>query len=427
MGSKTRAGTPKTKFTMRIAIIGSGISGISAAWALYEHHQITLFEKDDRLGGHTHTHDLTLSGRDYRVDSGFIVHNTGNYPLFSAFLGELGVETKDTEMSFAVHNRAIGMYYNARDLSTLFCQKRNLFSLDFWKMLSDIRRFYAECPKLLASPDDGPTLGEYLSDNNYGRYFTENHLIPMASALWSSPSTDILDFPAKYLVAFMANHHMLQISGRPVWRVLTEGSSSYIEKVQARWSVDVRLNAEISEVSRTAGSVIVKSQSGNETFDAVIFACHSNQALGLLKDASDNESSILGAIRYQYNETILHCDASVLPPDPKAWASWNADIPIATDAPCTISYCMNILQGITSPEPFIVSLNQRASIDPEKIFAVMDYHHPAYDHAMVRAQKRQAEIQGIRNTWFCGAYWGFGFHEDGFRSGRQVADAILAA
>lgn len=411
---------------MKIAIIGSGISGISAAWALHGQHEITIFEKDSRLGGHTHTHDLTLSGTKYRVDSGFIVHNPGNYPLFSAFLRELGVDTKETEMSFAVHNRAIGMYYNARDLGSLFCQKRNILSLEFWRMLKDIKRFYAECPKLLSSTDDGPTLGEYLADNNYGRYFTENHLIPMASALWSSPSSGILDFPAKYLVAFMANHHMLQISGRPMWRVLVNGSRSYIEKVQNRWNVDVRLNARISEVSRNDNQAVVKSQTESETFDAVIFACHSDQALHLLSDASDNESSILGAIRYQSNETILHSDTSVLPPDPKAWASWNADIPSVTDAPCTISYCMNILQGIAGPEPFIVSLNQRASIAPEKIFAVMDYQHPVYDHAMVKAQQRQAEIQGIRNTWFCGAYWGFGFHEDGFRSGRQVAEAILA-
>ncbi len=411
---------------MKIAIIGSGISGISAAWALHGHHEVTLYEKENRLGGHTHTHELALSGKNYRIDSGFIVHNPGNYPLFSAFLRELGVQTKDTEMSFAVHNRSMGMYYNARDFSTLFCQKRNLFSPGFWRMLKDIRRFYAECPKLLTSPDDGPSLGEYLASNQYGRYFTDNHLIPMASALWSSPSAGILEFPAKYLVAFMANHHMLQISGRPLWRVLADGSSSYIDRVQSRWNVDVRLNAEISGVSRAEGRVIVESQSESETFDAVIFACHSDQTLRLLTDASSSESGILGAIRYQANETVLHCDSSVLPPDPKAWAAWNADIPAEPEAPCTISYCMNILQGIESPEPFIVSLNQRSRIDPQKVFAVMDYHHPVYDHAMINAQKRKAEIQGIRNTWFCGAYWGFGFHEDGFRSGRQVADSILA-
>ena len=411
---------------MRIAIIGSGISGISAAWALQGRHEITLFEKDNRLGGHTHTHNLTVSGTEYRIDSGFIVHNPGNYPLFSAFLKELGVETKDTQMSFAVHNRQLGMYYNARNFSTLFCQKRNAFSPGFWRMLRDIKRFYTECPELLELSGDGPTLGKYLADNRYGRYFTENHLIPMASALWSSPSADILDFPAKYLVAFMANHHMLQISGRPVWRVLANGSRSYIERVQSLWNVEVRLNAGVRRVSRAESHVIVESQSACETFDAVVFACHSDQALRVLTDASSDESSILGAIRYQANETVLHCDAGVLPPDPKAWAAWSADIPAEPDAPCTISYCMNILQDIESPEPFIVSLNQRSRIDPDKVFAVMDYQHPVYDHAMIRAQKRQAEIQGQRNTWFCGAYWGFGFHEDGFRSGRQVADAILA-
>lgn len=411
---------------MRIAIIGSGISGISAAWALQNQHQVTLFEKEQRLGGHTHTHDLRLSGKSYRIDSGFIVHNPENYPLFSAFLRELAVETKPTEMSFAVHNRSTGMYYNARDFGSLFCRKRNLFSPGFWRMLHDIRRFYAECPALLVCKDDGPTLGEYLAHNGYGRYFTDNHLIPMASALWSSPSAGILDFPAKYLVAFMANHHMLQISGRPVWRVLENGSRSYVEKASARWSVDVRLNAAIKAVTRFDDRVDLRLDSQCESFDAVIFACHSDQALRLLTDADDTENGILGAIRYQSNETVLHADAGVLPPDRRAWAAWNADIPLEPDAPCTISYCMNILQGIESQEPFIVSLNQRARINPDKVFAVMDYRHPVYDHAMIRAQKRQAEIQGHRRSWFCGAYWGFGFHEDGFRSGKLVADAIMA-
>ncbi|MFZ9348179.1 MAG: NAD(P)/FAD-dependent oxidoreductase, partial [Arenimonas sp.] len=228
---------------MRIAVIGSGIAGISAAWALCKQHEVVLFEKENRLGGHTHTHDIAMGERTYRIDSGFIVHNPENYPLFSGFLKELAVPTKATEMSFAVHNRALGMFYNAHDLGGLFCQKRNLLSPAFWRMLTEIRRFYAECPALLASDEDGPALGEYLQANGYSGYFIDNHLIPMASALWSSPSQRILDFPAKYLVAFMANHHMLQISNRPLWRVLENGSSAYIEKVSKAWPVTVRLDA----------------------------------------------------------------------------------------------------------------------------------------------------------------------------------------
>jgi predicted NAD/FAD-binding protein len=410
---------------MKIAVIGSGISGISAAWALSKQHQVCLFEKDMRLGGHTHTHTLQIDGRDYRIDSGFIVHNSANYPLFSAFLAELGVARKTTEMSFAVYNKALGLYYNARDLGTLFVQKRNLLSFEFWRMLWQIKRFYRECPALLTSNQDGPSLGEYLSENGYSRYFVDNHLIPMASALWSSPSQKILDFPAKYLVAFMANHHMLQVSGRPLWRVLENGSSSYIDAVTARWNVQVVTNAAIDAVRRYESHVELISGNRSEVFDQVVFACHSNQALHLLAEPSHAEREILGAIRYQENETILHSDASVLPPNPRAWAAWNADIPDHADTPCTVSYCMNILQGLDSPQTFIVSLNQREKIDPSRIHAVMNYQHPVYDHAMVKAQARRHELQGQQRTWYCGAYWGFGFHEDGFRSGLDVAKAIL--
>ena len=410
---------------MKIAVIGSGISGISAAWALSGTHQVSLFERDSRLGGHTHTHELQMAGKSYRIDSGFIVHNYANYPLFSKFLNELEVDTKPTEMSFAVHNLGTGMYYNAHSLKTLFCQKRNLLSPSFYTMVADIQRFYKECPALLNCTGDGPSLSEYLAQNNYGDYFITNHLIPMASALWSSPSHAILEFPAKYLVAFMSNHHMLQITNRPQWRVLTDGSNSYIDKVLERWKVNVRLNTQIHCVKRSAENVCIQTSAGEEYFDHVVFACHSDQALALLDSASNEEASILGAIRYQNNETILHHDASVLPPNRTAWAAWNVTIPKNHSSQCTVSYCMNILQGIESLEPFVVSLNQRDQIDPDKILAVMNYQHPVYTHEMVSAQKRRHEINGHNRSWFCGAYWGFGFHEDGFRSGLDVAEALL--
>ncbi len=410
---------------MKIAIIGSGISGISAAWALSGKHEVFLFERDSRLGGHTHTHHLQMGDKSYHIDSGFIVHNTDNYPLFSRFLNELQVSTKSTEMSFAVHNQSTGLYYNAHSLKTLFCQKRNLMSPKFYAMVADIQRFYKHCPALLDCAGEGPTLGEYLSQNNYGDYFITNHLIPMASALWSSPSQAILEFPAKYLVAFMHNHHMLQISNRPAWRVLENGSSSYIDKVTQRWKVDTRLNTTIQHVKRYADKVCIQTLTGEETFDHVIFACHSDQALALLDSPSEAEASILGAIGYQDNETILHHDTSVLPPNRKAWAAWNVNISSKDTAQCTVSYCMNILQGIESPEPFVVSLNQREQIDDKKILAVMQYQHPIYTHEMVSAQKRRDEINGQNRSWFCGAYWGFGFHEDGFRTGLDVAKVLL--
>ncbi|MBP7370626.1 MAG: FAD-dependent oxidoreductase [Arenimonas sp.] len=411
---------------MKIAIIGSGIAGISAAWALSEKHDIVLFERDTRLGGHTHTHDITMDGQSYRIDSGFIVHNPENYPLFSRFLNELHVATKATEMSFAVHNLNSGLYYNANSVRSLFCQKRNLLSPKFYGMIRDITRFYKECPELLQQEDDGPSIGDYISENHYSDYFVTNHLIPMASALWSSPSQSILDFPAKYLVAFMSNHHMLQISNRPQWRVLANGSKSYLEKVAQQWKVDVRLNTAVSRVTRFTDHVCLNTPLGEERFDQVVFACHSDQALALIESPSDAESSVLSAIRYQDNETILHHDATLLPPNRKAWAAWNVTIAKNDHSPCTVSYCMNILQGIESSEPFVVSLNQREQIAPEKILAVMQYQHPIYTHEMVHAQKRCSEINGQNRSWFCGAYWGFGFHEDGFRTGFEVAEALLA-
>jgi predicted NAD/FAD-binding protein len=410
---------------MKIAIIGSGIAGISAAWALSGKHDVVLFERDSRLGGHTHTHDITMDGQTYRIDSGFIVHNPENYPLFSHFLNELQVATQATEMSFAVHNQNSGMYYNANSIRSLFCQKRNLLSPKFYAMIRDITRFYKECPALLQIADDGPSLGAYLSQNHYSDYFITNHLIPMASALWSSPSQSILDFPAKYLVAFMSNHHMLQISNRPQWRVLANGSKSYLEKVAQQWKVDVRLNTPVSRVTRFTDHVCLHTPLGEERFDQVVFACHSDQALALIESPSDTESSVLSAIRYQDNETILHHDATLLPPNRKAWAAWNVNIAKNNHSQCTVSYCMNILQSIESAEPFVVSLNQREQIAPEKILAVMQYQHPIYTHEMVHAQKRRNEINGQNRSWFCGAYWGFGFHEDGFRTGYQVAEALL--
>lgn len=410
---------------MKIAVIGSGIAGISAAWGLSHQHDVTLFESEARLGGHTHTHDLQMDGKSYRIDSGFIVHNPENYPLFCGFLNELEVNTKTTEMSFSVHNQDTGLYYNANSIATMFCQKRNIISPKFYGMIQDIQRFYKECPALLNQAEDGPSLGDYLVQNKYGDYFISNHLIPMASALWSSPSQSILDFPAKYLVAFMSNHHMLQINNRPQWRVLENGSSSYIEKLIQRWKVEVQLNTRINRVIRETDRVCIQTADGEQYFDQVVFACHSDQALALLDTPSEAEASILGAIRYQNNETILHHDAKVLPPNPKAWAAWNVNIRNNDATQCTVSYCMNILQGIESPEPFVVSLNQRAQIDTNKIIAVMDYQHPIYTHDMVNAQKRRHEINGQHRTWYCGAYWGFGFHEDGFRSGFEVAQALL--
>jgi len=409
---------------MKIAVIGSGISGLASSWLLSREHDVALFEASDYLGGHVHTHAIELGERSYAVDTGFIVFNTSNYPLLSKLFAELGVETQPTTMSFAVRNERSGLEYNATSLGGLFCQKRNLVSPHFLRMLRDIARFYREAPALLDCGVDGPTLGEYLGEREYGAAFRDDHIVPMASALWSSPSAQVLQFPAKYLVRFMANHHMLQADNRPQWRVVKGGSQAYVRALRSRWNVRERISCAATSVRRESDGVRIESPAGSERFDQVVLACHSDQALRLLGDAGDRERDILGAIAYQENDTVLHTDASLLPRRRKAWAAWNALVPAAPSERCTVSYCMNHLQSLHAREPIVVSLNSTARISPEKILRRARYHHPAYTHAAVRAQQRKGEIQGVNRTWFAGAYWGWGFHEDGIRSGVDVAQAL---
>ncbi|WP_426690568.1 NAD(P)/FAD-dependent oxidoreductase [Rhodanobacter ginsengiterrae] len=409
---------------MRIAVVGSGIAGLASAWLLSRKHDVTLFEANDYLGGHTHTHAVEQAGRRYRIDSGFIVHNPAHYPLLTRMFAQLGVASQPTTMSFSVHSEASGLEYNAATLDTLFCQRRNLLSPRFLGMVRDLARFYREAPALLLQRDDMTTLGDYLQQHGYGAAFRDEHLIPMASALWSSPATQILKFPARYLVQFMANHQMLQLGDRPQWRVVQGGSSTYVAALRAHWPVHERLTCPVFAIRRHHDGVEVDSAAGSERFEQIVLACHSDQALALLADANEREQSILGAMSYQANDTVLHTDARVLPRRRKAWAAWNAWLPRDPDAACTVSYCMNLLQGIDSPEPFVVTLNRSEAIDPAKVLARMRYHHPVYTEASVRAQARKAEIQGWRRTWFAGAYWGWGFHEDGMRSAVEVAAAL---
>ncbi|KJV32056.1 NAD(P)/FAD-dependent oxidoreductase [Luteibacter yeojuensis] len=406
---------------MRVAVVGSGIAGLASAWVLSRHHDVELFEAGDYLGGHVHTHRVAQAGRTYDIDTGFIVHNPVHYPLLTAFFEELGVATQPTTMSFAVRSEATGLEYNATSLNGLFCQRRNLVSPRFHGMLRDLFRFYREAPALLAVEGPGPTLGEYLAEGGYGAMFRDEHLVPMACALWSSPSSGILGFPAKYLVQFMANHHMLQVSGRPQWRVVTGGSARYVDALRARWKVREHLSTPVHALRRHVNGVDVTSTRGTEAFDEVVLACHSDQALALLADADPLERAVLGAMRYQANETVLHTDASVLPRSRRAWAAWNAWVPATPGEACTVSYCMNLLQRVESPQPFVVTLNRGDAIDPSKVLRRMVYHHPVYSHASVEAQARRGEIQGHRRTWFAGAYWGWGFHEDGIRSAMDMA------
>lgn len=409
---------------MRIAVIGSGIAGLATSWLLSREHDVTLFEANDYLGGHTHTHDVEIGGRRFAVDTGFIVFNPPHYRLLQKMFDEIGVESQPTSMSFAVSNERTGLEYNATSLDGLFCQRRNLVSARFLRMVRDIARFYREAPALLSEAGPGPTLGEYLASNRYSDAFRDDHLLPMASALWSSPSAAIVEFPAKYLVQFMANHQMLQTSRRPQWRTVKGGSNQYVRALRARWGVRERTRCAVRRIARGNDCVRVESSDGQENFDHAVLACHADQALSLIENPSDRHRDILGAMAYQENDTVLHSDETLLPRRRKTWAAWNAFVPKNESAHCTVSYCMNILQSLDSEQPIVVSLNCTDRIAPEKILRRMRYHHPVYNPASVAAQARKDEIQGAERLWFAGAYWGWGFHEDGMRSAVDVAQRL---
>ncbi len=410
----------------RVAVIGAGVAGLVAARALDDLADVTVFEKANYAGGHTHTHSIDLQGQTYRVDSGFIVCNAVNYPQFTRMLEQLRVPLQDTEMSFSAHNIATGLEYNAATIRTLFCQKRNLVKPAFWRMLTDIRRFYQQAPALLNSKDPGPSTGEYLHDGGYSKSFIDNHLIPMASALWSSPPDQVLDFPMRYMVQFFHHHQMLQISARPQWRVVQGGSASYVEALLKNLRGTVQLNTAVNQVTRDGESVELSTSNGTWRGDQVIFACHSDQALALLDAPSQRERELLGAIGYQLNETVLHTDESLLPQRRQAWAAWNARVDPNAGNQCTVTYNMNILQKLDAPVTFCVTLNQTDLIKPEKVLATMQYQHPVYTHQAVAAQEQLGNLNGHQRSYFCGAWHGWGFHEDGVVSGLKAAESVKA-
>lgn len=413
---------------MRLAIVGTGIAGLAAAHRLHPSHDITVFEAGDHIGGHTHTHNIELGGRNWAIDTGFIVFNDWTYPNFIALMNELGVESQTSSMSFSVRCEKTGLEYNGTTLNTLFAQRRNLFSPSFHRMIRDILRFNREAPGFLETGDDHTRLGDYLTANRYRQEFQEHYIIPMGAAIWSAAPGDMLDFPARYFIRFFHNHGMLSVDDRPQWRVIRGGSRSYVEPLTAPFRERIHLNTPVVRIVRDEQGVTVQTATGNESrFDAVVLACHSDQALAMLDKPTHVEREILGAIPYQENETILHTDASVLPRAKRAWAAWNYHIPLEARDRVAVTYDMNILQGLEAPETFCVSLNYRDRIDPDRILKRLTYHHPAYTPAGIAAQARHAEISGVNRTYYAGAYWGFGFHEDGVKSGLRVVEQIERA
>ncbi|MHC4263262.1 MAG: NAD(P)/FAD-dependent oxidoreductase [Planctomycetota bacterium] len=416
---------------MRIAVVGSGISGLSAAHLLSRSHVVVLFEaSDERLGGHTHTHTVSVGGRDHRVDTGFIVFNDWTYPRFMALMRSIGVTWQPSDMSFSVRSEVSGLEYNGTSLNSLFAQRSNLFRPSFLGMVREILRFNREAPALLEDPEDGPTLGEYLEAGRYGEPFVRDYILPMGAAIWSATRSAMLAFPAKYFVRFFANHGFLSVDERPVWQVVRGGSSAYIEPITRPFADRIRRGAPVDAVRRCAGHVEVRASGGEfERFDHVVLACHSDQALKVLSDPTEAERDVLGAIGYQANEVLLHTDASIMPRKRLAWAAWNyhlTDHAIGeSDAPVAVTYWMNKLQSLEADEEFLVTLNWSDRIDPAKVLRRLLYHHPVYTHAAVRAQGRWDEVSShARRTWYCGAYWFSGFHEDGVRSGLRVAEAF---
>ena len=400
---------------MKIAIVGSGISGNSLAYTLSKEHDITLFEKNNRLGGHSHTHEIISQGKKINVDTGFIVFNKKTYPLFTKLLDELNVHYEKSDMSFSVFSKDRNFEYNGTTLNTLFSQRKNIFNYKFIKMIYEIIKFNKVALTLLSAKTE-ISLETFLRQNNFSDYFCKNYILPMGSAIWSSNINSMLKFPAVFFVKFFNNHGMLNINDRPQWLTVTNGSKEYVEKLTASIKKNIRLNCPVRAVKRNKDSVEITSSDGNEIFDYIFFACHSDEALKLISDPSAQEKEVLSSIPYSKNEVTLHTDESIMPNNKLTWAAWNYNIDSTNDMPIALTYNMNILQNLKTQQTILVTLNDNGNINPEKVLKKINYDHPLFSLRSVEAQKNYGIISGVNRTGYAGAYWGNGFHEDGISS-----------
>ena len=409
---------------MKIAVIGSGIAGLSAAWLLSRQHQVTLYEAGDHLGGHAHTVDVTLDGITAPVDTGFLVFNHQTYPNLVELFAHLGVTTVPSEMSFSVRLVDEGVEWAGTNLATVFAQPRNLFRGAFWRMLRDIPRFNRlAAVEARRDPESGLSLGAYLRVHGFSREFRDWYLLPMAGAIWSCPTSEMLDYPVASFARFCLNHGLLQVANRPQWYTVKDGSREYVKRLAAGVQ-EVRLGDPVLALRRLHRRVVViGAQEGARQFDHVVIACHPDQALRLLADADGDERSLLGAIPYQPNRAVLHTDARLLPAERSAWSAWNYHAAASgpDDHPVSVSYWINRLQPLPFQTPVVVTLNPHEAIDPAQVIGEFAYDHPVFDFGALAAQRQLDRIQGVRNTWYCGAWTGYGFHEDGLRSGLAVA------
>ena len=411
---------------MQVAVIGSGISGLACAHYLSAQHTVTVFEANKRLGGHTATVDVALGTRRYAIDTGFIVFNDWTYPNFIALMDELGISSKPTSMGFSVRDEDTGLEYAGTNLDALFAQRRNLWSPRFLKMVRDILRFNRESVVDLEAgrlaADE--TLGAYLDRHRYSEGFKRDYLIAMGSAIWSSDCDSMLEFPVQFFVRFFRNHGLLSVKDRPQWRVIEGGSREYIRPLCRRFEDRVHTGMPVKSIKRDAAGVTLFFEDGTtRRFDQVVLATHSDQALAMLEAPSEAEREVLGALPYQANDVVLHTDTKLLPENRKTWSSWNYRLGV-DESRAVLTYNMNILQGLSAPETFCVTLNDTASINPHKILGRFSYDHPVFSLDGMAAQARWDDINGVQNTWYCGAYWHNGFHEDGVVSALRVAEAL---
>lgn len=415
---------------MKLAIIGGGISGLYAAWQLAPNHEVSLFEANDYIGGHTHTVEIDVASGRYAIDTGFIVCNDKTYPQFLQLLAELGVERTATDMSFAVSCASTGLEYNGHNLNTLFAQRRNLLSPRFWRLLRDIMRFNSLAKQVLRDKaiDQEQTLADFLYEHQFSGPVVSHYLAPMTAAIWSTPLREVSQFPLGFFLQFCDNHGLLNINDRPQWYVIKGGSRSYVDALLKRLPATIKSNTPVQRVSRFEDRVELHFSDGStQSFDRVIFACHSDEALALLADPSPAERDILAAIPYQLSEVVLHTDEALLPKSRRAWAAWNyllggKDSTAGDDQLPTLTYNMNLLQRLQAPETFCVTLNRTGAIAPAHVLGRFHYSHPQFSRAAVQAQARHGEISGVRRSHYCGAYWGYGFHEDGVRSAARVVE-----
>lgn len=412
---------------MKIAVIGSGISGLTAAYVLSRQHEVSVFENQASIGGHTATKKIRYDNVEYEIDTGFIVYNDRTYPNFNKLLNQLGISGIKTDMSFSLSCESTGLEYSGTSINTLFAQRKNMLSLYFWKLLRDVVRFNKQAVIDLETGNIGPemTLGHYLEDRNYSRGFIHHYLVPMGAAIWSASTRVMLEFPLGFFVRFFQNHGLLSINNRPQWYVIPGGSHQYLEPLSKPFSESIYCNTHIKRIVRKPDSVeLVMENDERRHFDHVVIATHSDQAIKLLADCSVNESRILGSIPYQDNDVVLHYDESLLPENTATWSSWNYRLTDYDQTVAVLTYNMNILQRIKAPVQFCVTLNQTRSIDPEKILGQYSYAHPVFSLESDKAQQEWDSINGNNRTWFCGAYWGNGFHEDGVNSALRVCQKL---